>query len=318
MIPCPVEGCRNETSDGLPCNRCILTLTDALKLAAPLARTLRDAPAMKVHPRDINLPAEQQRIIEDWPAGTNGGRHQPWEDSGNKWNGLDAELEFTVTRQTSKTPQPGGRSSDTVIPFNGNASDAAHELRRVLRYWVSVLAARDLDSAANIGDNIRAYAHWILRHTDWLRRHTDGSDMLTDIVGRINDAVKAVDATAGRIYAGRCAACGHDLFTRATDQHPDGLDDAVCRACEAVTSGRLSWREQRHASIDDQLIPQALILKALPMIGASEVSKQRLNGWLRRGKLQPAYRVWLSKTEPAPVLYRVADIKALAAPRTAA
>ncbi len=227
------------------------------------------------------------------------------------WDGLATELRTTITRQTSKTPQPGGRSSETPVAFNIRASDAAAKLLRVLRYWTSVLApdapTADRGLAGMLAPNIRGYAHWIRRNLNVVRTNEAGPDIIGDIVRAIQDAVAAVDAAAGKLYAGRCEVCAADLHIYA------GQDDAVCRGCDTVNGDRTAWRDTRHNAATDQLIEQHLILKALPVVDGSQITKQRLNNWLRRGKLLPAYRVWLSR-EPdlRPVVYRISDIQALA------
>jgi len=309
MIGCPVQDCNQPTLDGLPCNACTLRLTDALALCQPETRVTPSAPGRKVHPRDLNLPPDQQRWIDDWPPGTHGSHHQPWEDSADVWCGLEAELDFTVTRQTSKTPRVGGRGGETVIPFNGRASDAAHEVRRVLTYWATVLITPGPNPLNACRWPLASVAEYLAAPDviQQLRAHEAGPDMLHDIVTTINNAIETLDTRQPRAYAGRCTLCGHDLYTR------HGADEALCKACEGISTGRQQWLADRATAIDQQLIEQPLILKALPMIGDLEISKQRLNNWLRRGKLQPTYQVWLSKDpDPRPPVYRVSDIQAAA------
>lgn len=309
MIGCPVQDCAQPTSDGLPCNHCTLKLTDALQLCQPETRATPAAPGRKIHPRDIRLPAAEQRWIDDWPAGTHGSQHQPWEDSGDVWCGLEAELDFQVTRQTSKTPQVGGRGGETVIPFNGRASDAAHEVRRVLTYWTFVLVSADPTSLHADHVPLASIAKWMAEPAviGSIRSHEAGPDMLHDIITTINDAIETLDTRQPRAYAGRCTLCGHDLYTR------QGADEALCKACEGISVGRQQWLADRENAIDQQLIERSLIVKAMPVIEGIEISTHRVGDWIRRGRLQPAYRVWLSKEpDPRPAGYAIADIRAAA------
>jgi len=309
MIGCPVQDCQQPTPDALPCNTCTLKLTDALALCQPERRVTPPAPGRKVHPRDINLPAEQQRWIDDWPAGTYGSQHSPWEDSADVWCGLEAELNFTVTRQTSKTPQVGGRGGETVIPFNGKASDAAHEVRRVLTYWTSVLVSADTTSPHAKRVPLASIAKWMAEPAviDSIRSHEAGPDMLHDIITTINNAIDTLDVRQPRTYAGRCTLCGHDLYTRA------GADEALCKACEGISVGRQQWLADRENAIEQQLIERPLIVKAMPIIGGIEISSHRVGDWIRRGRLRPVYRAWLSKEpDERPPVYRVSDIQAAA------
>ena len=232
-----------------------------------------------------------------------------WCQPATGWQGLEAELQTTITRQTSKTPQPGARPTDTPVPFNVAASDAAGFLRWLLASWVDTLLTGDDVPPRN---TITACAAWLTRHMDRIDTHDACADIESEICDAIHRALNSLDARTARHYAGPCPTCTHDMYTHL------GGDTAECRTCDTKHDGRLEWREGKLEEAKQAPLTRKDLLTALPAVYEIEISAQRFDTWVRRGKIVATYRVWLFKEpDPRPPTYRVCDVQTLMAAQAA-
>lgn len=226
-----------------------------------------------------------------------------WCQPATGWQGLQAELQTTITRQTSKTPQPGARPTDTPVPFNVAASDAAGFLRWLLASWVDTLLDDDDVPPHN---TITACAGWLVAHMDRIDTHDAAADIESEICDAIHRALNSLDARTARHYAGPCPTCTHDMYTHL------GGDSAECRSCDTKHDGRLEWREGKLEEAKSAPLTRAQLLIALPAVYEIQLSANTLGSWITRRQLQPVYQVWLSKTpDPRPARFRVCDVEAL-------
>ena len=300
MIECPVTQCRNNTPDGQVCERCLRELTVDLRLAEPQRPPTIAAPGHKYHPRDTALPEADRRIIEDWPAGTNGKRHQHWEDSADYWQGIEKELQLTVTRQASKTPQPGGRSTDVAVPYNIAASNAHHLLRLAVRHEAAIVATTDELEAMSAAVTIAECSRILTNHITEL-----GAAAVAGLRGAFRQAINSLDARTARIYAGPCPDCHRDLYTHA------GGDEAECRTCDAKHQGVQAWRNGKVEAARHEPMTRGEILVALPAVFAIALPAKTFDSWVHRRKLTAVYQVNLVKGYRLPARYTVADVETL-------
>lgn len=242
-----------------------------------------------------------------------------WCDPAPGWHGLEAELQFTITRQTSKTPQPGARATDTPVPFNVAASDAAGFLRWLLGSWVDTLLrpptpyrvwlSKDPDPETYPGDfpphnTITECAAWLVDHIGRINLHDARQDIETELCDAIHRALNSLDARTARHYAGPCPGCGRDMYTHT------GGDTAECRTCDTTHDGVEAWRTGKVDDARRTPLTRGQILVALPAVYAIQLPAKTFDSWVHRRKLTPTYVVNLVKG-PNPARYTVADVETL-------
>lgn len=218
---------------------------------------------------------------------------------------LAAELETTLSRQTSKTGS--GRSAETPLPFDPRASDAAHALRSTLVAWTRVLAEQTGDPWPE--DSCERMAAWLSERLSWLVSHPAAVEAHGEILAAVRGAERVVDRAADRRYVGPCGAelddggtCDLDLYAR-----PDAAQ-VTCRACG--TAWDVRWRLDRLLDVaEDTLAHAALVAQALTRLG-TPVTPERIRKWRARGRLVPHGHDGRGRP-----LYRIGDVIDLLAER---
>lgn len=202
---------------------------------------------------------------------------------------LARQLDITLARQTSSTG--GSRSSETPMPYNQAASDAADNLRATLVSWVRIINQHHHTNYIWPRDTLTGIARWLTgRHTDLCSLHN--ADEAVDEIGfAVRTAERAIDRPADRWFAGKCD-CDADLYVA------PGSPTVTCRDCRH----RYDVRERRAwllEAAEDQLAYAALIAQALTTLG-QPVTPERIRKWAERGRIiahgndprgRPQYRV---------------------------
>jgi len=213
---------------------------------------------------------------------------------------LAAELETTLSRQTSKTG--GGRSAETPLPFDPRASEAAYVLRSTLVAWTRVLAEQTGDPWPE--DSCESMAAWLSERLSWLVRHPAATEAHGEILAAVRDAQRVVDRPPGYLYAGPCDGCGYALYAK------PGASAAHCRTpdCEAGPADVADRREWMREECKDLLGSPSYVAMVCTGLGAP-VSPSTVRVWISRKKILPRHFVRPIKDhgEPRP-LYRVGDV----------
>ncbi|PRX95589.1 DUF1922 domain-containing protein [Allonocardiopsis opalescens] len=230
---------------------------------------------------------------------------------------LAAELRTTVTRQDRIGAGTGGRrGAEQPLAVNLAASDAEHALRAALVGWVRVLMEAEPPTlhgpacaaclhleCARIraqgwpADTLGAMATWLAERTARIQTHPAAAEIHDEITERLRGAWRAVDRPGERWYAGRCTACGTDLYAR------PGAAWVRCAPCGQeweVGAVRASLLEQA----EDYLGTASEVVRAVTAL-RGRVTAATLRTWVARGRLT-AHRSADGQTR-----YRVGDVAGL-------
>ncbi len=137
-----------------------------------------------------------------------------------------AELDTVLAKLSRTAPaSEGGRSPETPLPINLNASEVSTRLGAVLAAWVGVVVKAGMPAPFN--RTHASLASFLFRHLEWLRGISSAPAAFDDFAHVAIDLDRAIDTPAVMIELGTCDECGKHLRAR---------QDAiviVCRGCEA-------------------------------------------------------------------------------------
>lgn len=152
-------------------------------------------------------------------------------DVGALWEELD-----TVLTKQARYAAAEFRRGEQALPFNPVASELGWVLRNTLSTWCRLIS-EERGRVLPDTDTPAAVAGWLLAHVTWLRHHRAGAEAVEEITSAINAIRKATDRPPERIYAGPCADCGGDMYTK------PGAASVECRPCglEYDVAGRVEW-----------------------------------------------------------------------------
>ncbi|MEE6295181.1 hypothetical protein [Georgenia wangjunii] len=221
--------------------------------------------------------------------------------------GLMSDLDDAVGKRLRfSDPGDGGKSSDTPLPIDLTAADAAYASRQTLLVWVDQVASI---RGHAVPSSWAAVGRYLAGAADWLSRHPDGPQAFDEILDALSIARRTIDRPAERKYAGACGAliddegldaiCDGELYARA------GKATVECPRCGTVydVASRREWMVER---IEDALLPAADMSRALSGLGVG-VTSAMVRRWRHRGLL--ATHQDEGQRQP---LYRVGDVMSLA------
>jgi len=220
---------------------------------------------------------------------------------------LVVELETTLSRQTSSGQANGPRSTETPLPYSTAASDALRLLQTTLWPWARegldahpTLKARSRfarETNTLVGTAITDMAALLLHLRGWLATHPDGYQAIDEVAYACAQGRQAIDRAPDRTYAGTCDTdgCAEELYA------VDGRATVVCQVC-STERDVAAWRYARLADAADQLLTLSEMTRAVAETGDETVSRKRLEGWVRRGRLLRSGNVGATAT------YRVGDV----------
>lgn len=236
--------------------------------------------------------------------------------------GLVEDLELTVTRQTAGAALARRAGGETALPFDD--SERVQRARRdvtVLDEWADLIAgSRARAASLTMAGRARRSARALLDRLAWFEVDEQAPDAALAMV-QIRDSLRrAVDRPASRVFAGLCGAeivalvldvdqvadvitPAIEVSTCAGEVYAEPGDPlAICAAC----GGGHHVAERRQltlAAIEDELLPLAEILAAVPVLTGRNPDRATVRQWRARRRLVPA------STTPAGVdLYRGGDV----------
>jgi len=208
------------------------------------------------------------------------------------------ELDTTLSRQTASGSSNGPRSSETPLPYNVDASDAARLLSMTLWPWVR----EGLDAHPGVplpSPSVVSMAAALMHLHGWLVVHPEGYLAIDEVGYAVSQARTAIDRAADRVYAGTCdgddGECGEELYA------VEGSTSLRCPVCSTERDVYI-WRRNRLEAAGDSLLTLSEMTRAIGETGTETVSRKRLEGWVRRGRLIRAGNLG------AVPLYRVGDV----------
>lgn len=191
-------------------------------------------------------------------------------------------LDDAVCRQVSFGNQQAKvrGSDDDQIPFNESASLVAHEVRDTLRAWVlHVCTIRHRPWPGE--QRAVAYARWLDRHIIDLaltETASDGADEITDAWRRVK---RAIDRPESPQFIGPCQA---DTALCDGLYCPKGKIEFDCQTC-GITIDIPAVRAATEATMAEHLFTKTELRAALLRFATNPVSRHRIDGWIRRGRL---------------------------------
>lgn len=219
---------------------------------------------------------------------------------------LVAELDVTITRQARTTSLTEGRSPETPLMWNENASARAFELNTTLNAWAldtSRVGEDERDQLIHVHHSDTAsVAAWLLRNLPTLRRHPEAGTAHDELTNAIREAHRAIDRPQEPVPFGECGATHHDVVCQATLYGHLDRPTVACRDCGTThrTTDRLEWMLE-HLRGMLATIPE---LVGIARLAGKRTSEDKLRLMAGRGRF-----VEVGQAKPGQLAtYRVADV----------
>jgi hypothetical protein len=201
------------------------------------------------------------------------------------------DLETTLTRQARKRPAKGSYSSDgPPLPYDERASEAARDLRNLLKDWVSLVAEGLCDAripmALPMPATARTLSSWLLHHVRWIATHDTAPDAYTEIVGAVNNIRRIIDIAPDTVYVGPCGSLTEGVECTETLYAETGSDTVRCRTCSTVWD--INERTNHHLNQADTTAQTAVIISRTLTLSGLPIETGRIRLWAHRGHLTPA------------------------------
>lgn len=206
---------------------------------------------------------------------------------------LDAlldDLDTTLTRQSKRRPSRGNGAADgPPLPYDERASEAARDLRTLLKDWVSLVAEGLADEgrfvALPMPATAKSLASWLMHHTHWIATHETAADAYTEIVGAVNNIRRTIDIAPDIRFIGPCGSVLDDVECTDTLYAIEGSQTARCKTCG--TTWDINERKQaattqaRYVAATSAFLSQTLAIRDEPL------TPDRIRKWAYRGHLAP-------------------------------
>jgi hypothetical protein len=191
------------------------------------------------------------------------------------------ELDVTLSRQARiGVPGKGGLAREKN-PVHLGAMRAADNLSNVLTIWARAITANPVATMVHA-------SHLLLLHVPEIRRHPDVDKLMHEILDAINQAKRAVDRPADRVYLGQCLTafednaddqmCMAEIWARVEAK------TTTCRLC-GIEHDVLERRRWLLSKAADMLVTSRDASRYLGDVGGINVTEASIRGLLHRGKL---------------------------------
>lgn len=207
---------------------------------------------------------------------------------------LDAlldDLDTTLTRQARKRPSRGSGASDgPPLPFDERASEAARDLRTLLKDWVSLVAEGLCDEGVFVQLPMPATAKtlssWLMHHTRWLAHHDTGPDAYSEIVAAVNNIRRTIDIAPDVRFIGPCGGEVEGVVCTETLYAVEGSDTVRCRTC--ATTWNILERNLGILAQAEHVAQTITVLTRSFALQGIALDTERIKNWVKRGHLHPA------------------------------
>ena len=207
---------------------------------------------------------------------------------------LDAlldDLDTALTRQARKRPTRGNSASDgPPLPYDERASEAARDLRTLLKDWVSLVAEGLADEGRFVKlpmpATAKSLSSWIMHHTRWIAQHDTAADAYSEIVGAVNNIRRTIDIAPDMVYVGPCGNESEGVECTETLYAAEGSDAVRCRTCTTVHD--IPARYAHAAAQADTIAQTAVTISRTLTLGGLPIETGRIRLWAHRKLLHPA------------------------------
>jgi hypothetical protein len=184
------------------------------------------------------------------------------------------ELDVVLTKQ-ARYAAAEFRRGEQALPFNPTASELGWVLRNTINTWCRLIAEERGKQLPE--DAPPAVARWLLNHVTWLRHHRAGAEAVEEITSAVNQVRRAIDRPAERIYAGPCADCGGDMYSK-----PDA-STVECRPC-GLSYSVTEMRDWMRSQVYGRLVTAREGVVLLSRFGLPVVQKT-IDKWYERKRV---------------------------------
>lgn len=190
---------------------------------------------------------------------------------------LAKQLQINITRQAKQAPpfREGGKSSETPLAFDDNASEAYWVLQQTLVTWGADLAVKIAQRPAQPG--LGGLAAWMRYNRFWLAKFPEHRQMLDEIGDAVELGMRAIDQRVRKIYLADCG-CGRKIVA---DPHADS-HTCECGVISMVQPLRKANQEQGRSVY----VTASEAARYLGEVYRVKVSRKTITMWYRRGKLK--------------------------------
>lgn len=191
------------------------------------------------------------------------------------WLARQIEIDLVRLSQAGDPYRDGGRSSETLLPFDDAASEAAWILRNTITPWADDLTRLGIPFfQAETTENL---ANWMSDYVIELAKLPGSKSLVSELDSAMSLVVKIVDRGPARIYLADCQ-CGRSL-------HGTTDDVAVqCKSCGATLDVAQARDTNRNAG-RDLLVTASEAHRWLGEVYGKQVTARRIRVWAHRGKL---------------------------------
>lgn len=233
---------------------------------------------------------------------------------------LDTHLEIAIARQSRMGDRDAGaRSTETALPWDQRAREAANILRSALVGWHRVLAedaqavqgpicpscehpsCEWIDLGRTPADTLTSLARRLLRHRTRLLAHQAAAEAVDELTDAVHQARLIIDRPADKIYAGPCNQCERDLYAR------PGSPVVDCGPCKLRYDVQVR-REWMLTHAEEMIGTSVWVANVATGLGF-KVSPSTVRMWAKRGRLGVrTYAPSLNADREPHPLYRVGDV----------
>lgn len=190
------------------------------------------------------------------------------------------DLDDTICRLTAFGNRNDRPSNETPLVFNETAAEVAHDVYGTLRTWVEHTVTH---STRPWPGEHRAptYARWLNTHIIDLAKTEEAETAADEITDTWKRAKKAIDRPEPQQFVGPCQSTGglkcEGVYCKR------GATTKTCGTCELVIDIP-TVQAATQETMQDRLFAKPELREAMLMYGAP-VTRQRLDNWIRRGRL---------------------------------
>lgn len=206
--------------------------------------------------------------------------------------GLWEELQTTIGRLSrSGESSPGGKASETPLPYHAQASAVAHRMRNELSTWARLIADQrpDLELPADYPPMV---ARWV---AEAVAAVFVTAEMSSGLRGVVRDAERVIDRAPDKVYAGQCLEPLELADDAPEDEEPLRCDGQLyatkdkprvrCRECGAVheVQVRQEWLSRE---LDGQLVSAVEAAPVLSWLLDKKITGNNIAAWKRDGRVE--------------------------------